>query len=138
MSGGARSGEGDAAPRTASSLEWGVAAASALLVLGSAGFLLREAASTPPTPPRITLGIDSVVRTGEFYSVEFHARNDGGTTAAGLRIEGELSGDSGTVEKSETTLDYVPVQGKRGGGLLFTHDPRRGRLRLRPTGYDRP
>lgn len=121
----------------ASPLEWAVAALSVLLVLGAAGFLIRNAVRAP-TPPRITLQVDSVVRAGEHYLVAFRAHNAGQTTAAGLTVEGEVQGDSGTVEKSQATIDYVPARGSRPGGLFFTGDPGRGSLRLRPMGYERP
>ena len=122
----------------ASPLEWVVAGLSTVLVLGAAGFLLRDAVEAPPTPARITVEVDSVVPAGEGFLVEFRARNEGHTTAAGLTVEGEVQDDSGAVEKSQVTLDYVPARGTRKGGLFFTRDPRRGRLELRPQGYGRP
>ena len=123
---------------TASPLEWGVAGLSTLLVLGAVGFLLHDAARGSPSHPRIAIEVDTVVRAGQGYLVEFRAWNHGQTTAAGLLIEGEIRSDTGTVEKSEVTIDYVPSEGMRRGGLFFTHDPRRNRLEIRPKGYDRP
>ncbi len=122
----------------ASPLEWVVAAASALLVLGAAGFLLWQGSRAPASPPRITVQVDSVVRASSGWLVEFSARNDGTTTAAKLVVEGELRGGDGEAETSEATLDYVPARGSERGGLYFTRDPRRGRLTLRPLGYERP
>lgn len=134
---GAEGEERAGARRGTSPLEWVVAGVSALIVLGTAGFLVREA-SSPPSPPRITVEVDSVVRAGQAWLVEFQARNSGHSTAAGLVIEGELMSDTGTVEKSVVTIDYVPARGKSKGGLFFTHDPRQNRLELRPKGYSRP
>ncbi len=125
-------------PDGTSGLEWVVAGLSALIVLGTAGFLVMDAFRIPPSPPRITIEVDSVVRAGPGYLVEFRARNSGQTTAAGLVIEGEIKGDTGTVEKGEVTIDYVPSEGVRKGGLFFTRDPRQHRLEIRPKGYDRP
>ena len=122
----------------ASPLEWVVAAVSAALVLGAAGFLLRQGTRAPSSPPRITVRVDSVVRAGAGYRVEFSARNDGSTTAARLTVEGEVRDGAGEVERSEATLDYVPARGTERGGLFFTRDPRRGRLTLRPLGYEPP
>lgn len=120
-----------------SPLEWVVAGVSALVVLGTAGFLVREATG-PSSPPLITVQVDTVVRAGQGWLVEFQARNSGHSTAAGLVIEGELTSDTGAVEKSEMIIDYVPARGKRQGGLFFSHDPRQNRLDIRPKGYERP
>jgi len=127
-----------AAPPKTSPLEWLVAGLSLLLVLGVAGFLLQDAVRSPPSPPHITLEVDSVVRAGTGYLVEFRALNAGRTTAAGLEVEGEILADTGSVETTQVTIDYVPAKGKTAAGLFFTNDPRRHRLELRPKGYDRP
>jgi uncharacterized protein (TIGR02588 family) len=119
-------------------LEWLVGALSLLLVLGVAGFLLNDAFRSPPSPPRITFEVDSIVRAGRGYLVELRARNAGRTTAAGVEIEGELLGDTGTVETTGVTIDYVPAEGVTAAGLFFTEDPRQHRLEIRPKGYDRP
>jgi len=131
-------GEPERRPPNTSPLEWVVAGLSLLLVLGVAAFLLRDAFSKPPSPPRITFEVDSVVRAGRGWLVEFRARNQGRTTAAGVEVEGELLADTGSVETSAVTIDYVPAGGSTGAGLFFSSDPRRYRLELRPKGYDRP
>jgi uncharacterized protein (TIGR02588 family) len=132
--GGSNSGKGGGT----SPLEWVVAGISALLVLGVAAFLLYDALARPETPPRITLEVDTIVPAGGGYLVEFRARNRGQATAAGLVVEGVIRSDTGTVEKSQVTISYVPAQGSRQAGLIFTRDPRAGRLEMRPLGYDRP
>lgn len=137
MSGRENSGPDGGRAGAASPLEWVVAAVSALLVLGAVGFLLRNGVQAQ-SPPRIILQVDSTVRVGERWLVEFRAHNGGRTTASGVTVEGEVRGDSGEVETSRATLDYVPAQGSQRGGLYFGADPRRGRLRLRATGYERP
>ena len=53
-------------------------------------------------------------------------------------VEGELEADTGKVETSETTIDYVPAEGEQRGGLYFRQDPRRLRLKLRAHGYREP
>lgn len=132
--GGSGSGKRD---RT-SPLEWVVAGISTLLVLGAVTFLLYGALGSPETPPLITLEVESVLPVGGSYLLEFRAHNRGGETAAGLVVEGEIRSDTGVVEKSQVTVDYVPARGSRKGGLFFTRDPRAGRLEIRPLGYSRP
>ncbi len=125
------------APAT-SMAEWIVAIASTIMVLAVLGYLIYDGVRSPRTPPGITIEIDSVRAAGPGYLVLFHAQNRGRTTAAEVVIEGELEADSGRVERSETTLDYVPAEGQQGGGLYFRNDPRRLRLRLRAQGYREP
>lgn len=118
--------------------EWAVAALGALLVLGAVGLMLHEALTQASTPPSIEVSVDTIVRTPYGYVVEFRARNHGQQTAAGVVVEGELKSDTGTVEKAQVTIDYVPAGSSRSGGLLFAHDPRTHSVEIRPKGYDRP
>lgn len=123
---------------SASRSEWVVAGISALLVLGSVGFLLWQALTLADTPPQIVVSADSILQLEHGFLVEFRARNEGSSTAAGVLVRGELRSDTSTVQTSEATLDFVPSGAQRRGGLFFTHDPRLYALRLRAVGYDRP
>jgi uncharacterized protein (TIGR02588 family) len=125
-------------PGRISPLEWVVAGLSLLLVLSVAGFLLEDVFRSSPSPPRITFQVDSVVRAGKGYLVEFRALNAGRTTAAALVVEGELLGDTGTVETTGVSIGYVPSGGETAAGLFFDSDPRRYRLEIRAKGYDHP
>lgn len=138
--GGSTSGSSQGSPSQGgpSPLEWALAAASALLVLGVVGFLLYEALAEPLTPPEVAVAVEAIRPLQSGYLVEFRAENRGQTTAAGLHIEGTLKRGSATVETASTTLDYVPAEAGRRGGLYFTVDPRAYELSVRPTGYGRP
>ena len=125
------------APTTSVS-EWIVAIVSAALVLGLLGYLIYDGTRSPRTPPDITVEVDSIQRAGSGYLVLFRARNRGRITAAEVVVEGELESESGKVERSETTIDYVPARGEQHGGLYFSGDPQRARLRLRAHGYRDP
>ena len=125
------------APDT-STAEWIVAALSAALVLGVVGFLIYDGVRSPATPPDITVEVDSIQPAGPGYLVLFRAENRGRSTAAGVVVEGELQADTGQVEVSETTIEYVPAGGRQRAGLYFSHDPRRLRLKLRAQGYREP
>jgi len=123
---------------TTSTAEWIVAAVSAALVLAVLGFLIYDGVRSPRTPPDVTVEVDSIQTAGPGYLVLFRARNNGHSTAAAVVVEGELAADTGRVEASETTIDYVAPGGLQRGGLYFEHDPRRLRLRLRAQGYRDP
>lgn len=124
--------------RAGSPPELAAAAVGALIVCGAIGSLLHEAITTDGSAPMIVLEVDSVLARGDGFLVEFSATNRGETTAASLRIEGELLADTAAIERSETSLDFVPAGATRHAGLFFVHDPRLFRVRLRPRGYDRP
>lgn len=118
--------------------EWVAAAVGTVLVLGTVGLLLHEAFTGSDSPPAVTVHVDGILPLENGYLVRIRAENSGGETAAGLTVEGELKSDTGSVEKSDVTIDYVPANGKRLGGLFFQEDPRRHELTVRPKGYDRP
>lgn len=118
--------------------EGGAAALSALLVLAVVGYLLYDAVARPRTPPAVTVQADTVLKAGGLWLVRFRAENSGHSTAAGVKVEGELREGGQTVETSEAMLDYVPGESVRRGGLFFRADPRAYRLELRALGYQEP
>lgn len=118
--------------------EWAAASVSTLLVLALAGYMIHQGVTNRGGAPEITVQVDSVSPVAGRYRVEFRARNRGDATAAGLHVEGELRADTGQVETSEVTIDYVPAGARRKAVLWFTHDPRRHHLTIRPTGHDLP
>ena len=121
----------------ASKWEWVAGAISAAIVLGMLTVLIGEA-TAGHTPPDVSLRVDSIVRRSENYLVAFTAHNRGTNTAAALQVEGELRADTTLVETSSVTIDYLPGEGSREGGLFFRHDPRGLSLTLRPLGYQAP
>jgi uncharacterized protein (TIGR02588 family) len=118
--------------------EWIVAAIGFMLVAGVIGFLLYEALAGNRLPPDLKLSVDSVVQTRNGYLVKITAVNQGGTTAEGVDIEGELRRGTEPVERSQTTIDYLPPRSEKRAGLFFTRDPRQFDLQVRPFGYEEP
>jgi uncharacterized protein (TIGR02588 family) len=117
---------------------WGIAFLGLALVLGSIVFMLYEAAAGDSSPPDVTVRVDAILSTRNGFLVKFQAVNEGGSTAEGLTVEGELRKGTESVETSNTTLEYVPSHSEREGGLFFTVDPRRYELQLRAKGYEKP
>jgi uncharacterized protein (TIGR02588 family) len=123
----------------ASMWEWVAAAIGAALVIAVIGFLTYRAIVARADPyPRLSVSVDSIIGYGDGYIVEFRAENAGGAPVADLLVQGRISSDTGVVEESEVTIDFVPPESSQRGGLLFTKDPRAYRLEVRPAGYDRP
>ena|SRR5215213_4455801 len=130
--------DGGNAPRGVTSpWEWVVGVLGALCVAGTIAFMGYEAVARERTPPDLVVQVESVSRTTGGWLVEVRARNRGTTTAAQVKVEGELRG-GGEPETREVTIDYVPGRSERTAGMIFTRDPRRGTLELRARGYDMP
>jgi uncharacterized protein (TIGR02588 family) len=118
--------------------EWIVAGLGLVLVAGMIGFLLYEAFSGDRLPPDVKLSVDSVVQTRNGFLVRIIALNEGGMTAEGVIIEGELRNGTESLERSRTTIDYLPPRSEKRAGLFFTRDPRRFNVQVRPLGYEEP
>lgn len=118
--------------------EWIVAGVGLVLVAGVIGFLIYEAFSGNRLPPDIKLSVGSVVQTRNGFLVTITAVNHGGITAEGVDIEGELKRGTETIERSQTTIDYLPPRSNKKAGLFFTRDPRQFELQVRPLGYEEP
>ena len=109
-----------------------------MLVAGALGLLLYKAIWREVSPPEVTVRVISVVPVQNGYLVRFHAVNEGGSTAEGVVIEGELRRGMERAETSHTTLDYLPARSEKRGGLFFTHDPRQLDFQMRAFGYEEP
>jgi uncharacterized protein (TIGR02588 family) len=118
--------------------EWAVALLGLALVLGSLGVIAYQVVMGDDSPPDVLIRADAILPVKTGYLVQIRALNQGGLTAAELRIEGTLSSERGSVETSETVIDYVPAHSHRKGGLFFARDPRQFTLQLRAKGYAEP
>lgn len=119
-------------------LEWMIACVGLVLVAGALGLLLYKAIWREVSPPEVTVRVISVVQTQNGFLVRFHAVNQGGSSAEGVVIEGELRRGTERAETSHTTLDYLPARSERRGGLFFTQDPRQFDFQVRAFGYEEP
>lgn len=119
-------------------LEWGVAAAGALILFGTIGYMTYYGLTQPDGPPKIAFMHGPVEEAPGGYVMQFTARNDGLSTAAALKVTGQLLEGGQVVEESEATLDYVPEQSERKGGLFFEQDPRQHEVMLQSKGYAKP
>lgn len=126
-------GENDTPP-----LEWAVACLGLVLVVAVLGLLLYKAIWTESSPPQVTIRVISTVPVQNGFLVQFEAVNHGGSTAEGVVVAGELKRGTEQVETSHTTLDYLPPNSTKSGGLFFTHDPRQFEFHARAFGYEEP
>jgi uncharacterized protein (TIGR02588 family) len=117
---------------------WGIAFLGSAMVAGSIGFMLYQAMAGDGSPPEVVVYVDSIHPMRNGHLVKFRAVNEGGSTAEGVTVEGELVSGSESVETSDTTLQYVPSHSVREGGLYFALDPSEYELRVRAKGYEKP
>jgi uncharacterized protein (TIGR02588 family) len=118
--------------------EWIVAGVGLVLVSGVIGLLIYEAFTGKRLPPDVKLSVASVTQTRNGFLVRITAINEGGTTAEGVIVEAELRNGTGPVERSQTTIDYLPPRSEKRAGLFFTRDPRQLELQVRALGYEEP
>lgn len=118
--------------------EWIVAGVGLVLVASVIGFLIYEAFTGKRLPPDVKLSVDSVVEIRNGFLVRITAVNEGGMTAEGVIVEAELRSGTEPVERSRTTIDYLPPRSEKRAGLFFTQDPRQLDLQVRSLGYEEP
>jgi uncharacterized protein (TIGR02588 family) len=121
-----------------STLEWIVAGLGALLLTATIGYLVFQGVTQQDGPPSISFETGPVERTGSGYVVTFVARNEGHSTASALEISGRLVQGETVLEESRATIDHLPEQSARRGGLFFSRDPASFEFRLSAEGYSSP
>jgi uncharacterized protein (TIGR02588 family) len=128
-----KAGESETPP-----LEWAIACVGLVLVVAALGLLLYKAIWGEASPPQIAVRVTSIVPVQNGYLVKFEAINHGGSTAEGVVIGGELRRGTEQIESSHTTVDYLPSNSKKSGGLFFVQDPRQFEFQARAFGYEDP
>ena len=98
------------------SWSWSIAAVGAILVGGSAGFMLYKALFGDASPPQIEIEVVDISPV----------------------IEGTLHSPDANAESSTITLAYVPSGSQIFAGLYFQQDPRKFDLQVRALGYEQP
>ena len=78
-------------PEKTSRLEWAVALAGLVVVLGAAGYMIAYAMTGAKGPPILQIAQVSVTPMGARYALRFEARNAGASTAAGVQVAAELT-----------------------------------------------
>lgn len=111
-----------------------------VLTTGLIGFIGWQALaqSGELETPALSVQAGRVHETHGGYLVEFEARNRSPRTAAAVEVEATLETADGTPATSVVSLDYVPGDSAKRGGVVLSTDPRAGRLTLRVTGYAEP
>lgn len=135
-----RAGEEQGGPddQAPSFWEWVLAGVGLLLLVASVGYLLYYQWSSSDAPPDPAIEVIAVHRQQGRFLVRVRVTNRSHTTAADLRVTGELRQGDAVVERSETEFPYLAAESSHEGGLFFTHDPRTLRLELGVESYQVP
>lgn len=120
---------------SSSHLELLISVVGAILTLALLGFLAYQAVAVGDSGPELTAAVSRIDRVGDQFVAQVRVENNGGKTASGVNVTGELKLEHTTVERATTTISFVPPTSSRRAALVFTRDPRRGRLSVRAAGY---
>jgi uncharacterized protein (TIGR02588 family) len=137
----ATSAPGTADSREAQSiplLEWIIGGIGFLIMAAVLGFLLFAAMMEDHPLPDVKLSVDAVRQIRNGYLVQITALNEGGSTAEGVVVEGELRNGTELIEQSRIEIEFLPPHSRKRAGLFFSRDPKQFELRLRPHGYEEP
>ncbi|RZU31066.1 hypothetical protein [Blastococcus saxobsidens] len=118
--------------------EYVLGALGGLVVLLLLGFLTYQAVAVRESDPALSVSVTSIEAAGDGYAVHFELRNSGGRTAEQVQISGTLTRDGAEVGQASTSIPYLPPNSRHSGALLFSEDPRDGRLQVRPAGFVTP
>jgi uncharacterized protein (TIGR02588 family) len=120
------------------SLEWIIGAIGFVMIAGVLGILLYTGMSDDHPLPDVKLSVDGISRVRNGYVVRVTATNEGGLTAEGVILEGELRNGTDLIERSQTEIAFLPSRSKKRAGLFFSRDPNQFELKVRPHGYEEP
>lgn len=119
-------------------LEWIVFTISLVVVGGTLGFLIWDAAQWKDSPPDLVVELGAPEPKGQGWAVPVTVENRGGETAEGVNIEVILALPGGREEEAGFEAAFVPRGSQREGWVHFLNPPQAGRLRSRVTGYEQP
>ncbi|ABC22790.1 hypothetical protein [Rhodospirillum rubrum] len=125
-------------PKGTSIPEWILAALGGTLLLAALAYLTWWGLTHPERRPELRVDVLGESREAGGHHTRFRVRNDGSGTAATVTVVGIVSQDGREIDRSETTLDYVPERSEREGGLIFPPLEAGQEIRLRIEGYSDP
>lgn len=119
-------------------LEWTVFGVSALLVLGTLAFLVRDA-SKARTPPDLVVELGEAVPGAAGHRVPLEIINRGGETAEDVHVEVVMESGAGEKETADVAIEFLPRGSSRKAWVTFKGDPRAAKkIEGRAVGYEVP
>jgi uncharacterized protein (TIGR02588 family) len=118
-------------------VEWVVALVSAVIVLGTIGYLAYETFQPGSEEPLLTVTILQTREAGGSFIVGVEVRNLSRAAAADVHIAGRVRSTDGVEAQGQARVDYVPGLSTRQASLVFDVNPR-GQALVRIIGYSKP
>lgn len=103
--------------------EWTVFGISAVLVLGTLVFLVRDA-STARTPPDVIVELGEAVPGTAGHRLPLQIINRGGETAQDIHVEVVMESGTGEKETADVVIAFLPRGSRREAWVTFRGDPR--------------
>ncbi|MFF2322330.1 TIGR02588 family protein [Agrobacterium sp. NPDC058088] len=119
-------------------IEWVTGTICTLLVAAMLGWIAYDIYRYSPEDARFDIDVSGIEGEPGQYRVKFDIRNLSMTTAAQVKVRGDLQRNETAAENADVTFDYVASESKDSGTLFFRNDPRNGTLTLTVTGYTQP
>jgi uncharacterized protein (TIGR02588 family) len=118
-------------------LEWGVFAASLVVIASTVGLLVYGTLTREDSPPRLEIYLGEARAERGLFLVPVVVQNRGSRPAAGVRVEVLMTAGQFS-EQGGFDLSYSPGGSVRRGEVAFSRDPRQGTLRARAPGFEKP
>jgi len=124
-------------------LEWSVFALGLVLVLGTLGYLVFDAATQGSEAARLEVRLGKTKEAGttmmKYYAVPVTVVNTGDQTAEGVVVQVTIEKAGREIESAEFEIAFVPRRSQAEGQVIFSKDPRTsGELKPRVLGYEEP
>ncbi|WP_207462394.1 hypothetical protein [Azospirillum sp. SYSU D00513] len=104
------------------------------LVVGAIDFLLHDAFNQG-SPPKLRTSIERQSSFNGRRLVDIVIANDGGSTAASMKVEGTLKDGRKTVETISVAFDYIAAHSRAQNGMIFIHDASTHKLSVEEEAY---
>jgi uncharacterized protein (TIGR02588 family) len=120
-------------------LEWIIFIIGLILVTGTLGYLIYDAATVSESPPKIEFQIGSSQAQSEHFIVPISVTNSGDQTAEDVQIEVVLETGETEPERAQFQIAFLPRRSTRSGWVTFKAAPRNAKqIEARALGFEKP
>jgi uncharacterized protein (TIGR02588 family) len=125
-------------PRQVPLVEWVAGLVSAVILLGTIGYLVYATLQPGSDEPILTVTVVQTRESDGSFVVDVEVRNRSRGAAADVHIAGRVRSVDSFEAHGEARVDYVPGFSTRRASLVFGVDPGGHGAVVRIVGYSRP